>query len=173
MITKLYARGQDPNDWMVKHFPWKTVDKIPATNIYNMDEIGSDSNKNRKKKVGHKDAMHDGLKRNCEDTDGDNNPFHVTICMTTCKIRRRYSKGIVVGSDADGWQNPTGAGLFVSKSGSMTKERFPGFCRHFVENLDEIAGARAEVGRELDCDGVEGHRAVPVCCFAMTGRPRR
>eukprot|EP00966_Prymnesium_polylepis_P292913 6765389-Prymnesium_polylepis.1 len=134
-----------------------------------MDEIGSDSNKNRKKKVAHKDAMHDGLKRNCDDTDGDNNPFHVTICMTTCadgstpippyighanansksktgtcKIRRRYTRGIVHGSDADGWHNPTGAGVFVSKSGFMTKERFPGFCHHFVTNLPTGQGKGGE-----------------------------
>mmetsp|Transcript_19105 Transcript_19105/g.47753 ORF Transcript_19105/g.47753 Transcript_19105/m.47753 type:complete len:121 (+) Transcript_19105:193-555(+) len=31
--------------------------------------------------------------------------------------------------------NPTGIGVFVTKTGSMTKERFPDFCAHFVKNL--------------------------------------
>jgi len=26
-------------------------------------------------------------------------------------------------------------GVFVTKNGSMTKQRFPQFCRHFVKNL--------------------------------------
>ena len=36
--------------------------------------------------------------------------------------------------------NPTGTQVFVTKSGSMTKDRFPAFCHHFVQNLPEGQG---------------------------------
>ena len=36
--------------------------------------------------------------------------------------------------------NPTGIQVFVTKSGSMTKERFPAFCQHFINNLPEGQG---------------------------------
>ena len=36
--------------------------------------------------------------------------------------------------------NPTGTEVFVTKSGSMTKDRFPAFCNHFVQNLPEGQG---------------------------------
>jgi hypothetical protein len=36
--------------------------------------------------------------------------------------------------------NPTGTEVFVTKSGSMTKDRFPAFCSHFVKNLPEGQG---------------------------------
>lgn len=45
--------------------------------------MGSDTNKARKKKVAHIDTSHDGLKHTMEVTDADNNPFHVTNCLTT------------------------------------------------------------------------------------------
>lgn len=48
-----------------------------------MDEMGSDTNKGRNKKIGHVDSSHDGFRRTMEITDADNNPFHVTNCMTT------------------------------------------------------------------------------------------
>jgi hypothetical protein len=84
MVDRLYHRGQDPDDKGVDaSFIWRTWADIPAANIYNMDEVGCDTNKGRKKKVGHVDTAHDGLKRCMEVTDGDNNPFHVTNCMTT------------------------------------------------------------------------------------------
>lgn len=52
MMEKLYMRAQDPNDDEVPHsFRWKTFADLPATNKYNMDEMGSDTNKGRKKKV--------------------------------------------------------------------------------------------------------------------------
>ena len=48
-----------------------------------MDEVGNDTNRARKRKVNDSDAAHDGLKHVMEVTDGDNNPFHVTNCLTT------------------------------------------------------------------------------------------
>ena len=85
MVAGLYARGQDPGDTVVPaSFKWKSPSEIPAANLFNMDEMGSDTNKGRKKKVAHVDCMFDGLKHGMELTDGDNNPFHVTNCMTTC-----------------------------------------------------------------------------------------
>ena len=48
-----------------------------------MDEVGSDTNKGRKKKACGKEQMHSALKRASEETDGDNNPFHVTNMLTT------------------------------------------------------------------------------------------
>lgn len=50
MITRLFERGQNPDDETV--FPWRTFNEIPASNLYNMDEMGSDTNKGRKKKIG-------------------------------------------------------------------------------------------------------------------------
>ena len=52
MTTNLYQRAQDPNDPRVdKSFVYKTFGEIPDVQKYNMDEIGSDSNKGRKKVV--------------------------------------------------------------------------------------------------------------------------
>ena len=63
MVDRLFHRAQDPNDTAVDaSFVWRTWAEIPAELKYNMDEMGSDSNKGRKKKVGHVDAMHNGLK---------------------------------------------------------------------------------------------------------------
>ena len=146
-------------------FTYRTWAEIPPDQIYNMDEVGSDTNKGRKKVVGHVDSMHDAFKRVLDDTDGDNNPFHVTNCMTTRAdgatpippylghsnpstqskretpwITRKYLEGICE-YDAEGNRtNPTGIRVFVTKSGSMTKERFPSFCKHFVDHLPEGQG---------------------------------
>ena len=85
MVARLYERAQDPNDSRVDaSFTWRTWTEIPAANIYNMDEVGSDTNKGRKKKIAGTDSMHDGFRHVYEITDGDNNPFHVTNCLTTC-----------------------------------------------------------------------------------------
>jgi hypothetical protein len=52
MTTNLYQRAQDPNDPRVdKSFVYKTFGEIPDVQKYNMDEIGNDSNKGRKKVV--------------------------------------------------------------------------------------------------------------------------
>ncbi|MGA1302388.1 MAG: hypothetical protein ACO3X3_07855, partial [Burkholderiaceae bacterium] len=40
--------------------------------------------------------------------------------------------------------NRTGIGVFVTASGSMTKERFPNFCQHFVRNLPMGQGKGGE-----------------------------
>ena len=53
MIERLFQRAQDPLDSAVDaSFRWRTFAEIPAKNKYNMDEVGSDTNKGRKKKVG-------------------------------------------------------------------------------------------------------------------------
>ena len=52
MTANLYRRAQDPNDPRVdKSFVYKTFGEIPDVQKYNMDEIGNDSNKGRKKVV--------------------------------------------------------------------------------------------------------------------------
>ena len=52
MFEKLYARAQDPDDTMVSSsFKWRSFGDMPARLKFNMDEIGSDTNKGRKKKV--------------------------------------------------------------------------------------------------------------------------
>ena len=55
-----------------------------------MDELGVDTNKSRKKKAAKKEAATD-LRQHAQlfeetysETYGDNNPFHVTGCLTTC-----------------------------------------------------------------------------------------
>ena len=85
MILNLYHRGQDPNDKMVPaSFVWKHPSEIPSKNVMGMDEMGYDHNKKRRKKVGHVDTVYDALRHAMEVTDGDNNPYHVTVCLTTC-----------------------------------------------------------------------------------------
>ena len=52
MFEKLYARAQDPDDEIVSSsFKWRSFGDTPACLKFNMDEIGSDTNKGRKKKV--------------------------------------------------------------------------------------------------------------------------
>lgn len=152
-------------------------------------------------------TMHDVLKHAFEETDGDNNPFHVTNCLTTCAAgttpippflghsspqskakapyltskyaSRTFTPAPTLATNqlhpatrllsgiwhiADGQRvNPTGIGVFVTKSGSMTKERFPSFCRHFVQHLVR-ADAAAEIRRrdELHRDRLGGHRPASV-----------
>ena len=169
MVATLWARGQDPNDKEVPYWPWKRFCEIPGANLYNMDEVGSDPNKGRKKTTGHVDEAHDGLQHRFAETDGDNNPFHVTNCLTTRadgttpippmlghsnpaskaksgspKISRSYLKGLWVDTGAGGFVNTTGISVFVTKSGSMTKDRFPAFCHHFVQHLPEGQGKGGE-----------------------------
>ena len=46
MIAKLHRRAQDPNDSAVDaSFTYRTWAEIPPDQIYNMDEVGSDTNK--------------------------------------------------------------------------------------------------------------------------------
>ena len=85
MVEKLYRRGQDANDIVVPtSFIWRHPSEIPDACLYNMDEVGNDTNKSRASVVGSRDQQHDGLRHVFEETDGDNNPFHVTACVTTC-----------------------------------------------------------------------------------------
>ena len=52
MIARLFELGQDPADIALpSSFWWKTWGDIPQQNKYNMDEMGSDTNKSRRKKV--------------------------------------------------------------------------------------------------------------------------
>lgn len=117
-----------------------------------MYEIGIDSNNNCRRKIGHVDTSHDQLKSSLYITDADNNPFHVTICMTNCadastevapflghsskskgesqKVTRTYLDGIYEQTthpipEMKEWVHPSGTGVFVTKSGSITKELSP------------------------------------------------
>ena len=52
MMEKLYQRGQDPNDKEVcSSFIYRTFDEMPRHLKFNMDEVGTNTNKGRKKKV--------------------------------------------------------------------------------------------------------------------------
>lgn len=89
MMDKLHARGQDPNDPLVPaSFTYRTFADVLKECLYNMDEMGSDTNRGRAKVVASAESTHDGLSHTFEQTDGDNNPFHVTNCLITCKQRR-------------------------------------------------------------------------------------
>ena len=170
MVANLYRRAQDPDDKGVDaSFVWPTFDKVPARCKYNMDEMGSDTNKGRKKIIAGVDAMLDALKHAYDETDGDNNPFHVTNCMTTRadgatvippmlihsnpstqsksnrpKLMMKYLMGVYTEGADGSLENPTKIRVAVSKSGSMTKELFPSFCRHFVDHLPEGQGKGGE-----------------------------
>ena len=164
MIEKLYQRGQDPNDPAVPStFRWRDFYTFPKRLKYNMDEVGSNDNAGRKKKVMHKNTQTDGLKRAMQETNGDNKQFHVTLCITTCaagttpippllghsaphstaalpRMPRRLVRGICERMPNGDYRNESGIGVFVTKNGSMTKAAFPAFCRHFVANLPEGQG---------------------------------
>ena len=86
MFKKLNQRSQDPEDSLFNKFPWDSLGLVPPSQIYNMDEMGVDTNKSRKKKAAKKEAATDHRQQAqlFEETYGDNNPFHVTGCLTTC-----------------------------------------------------------------------------------------
>ena len=46
--------------------------------------------------------------------------------------------------EASGWVNPTGIRVFVTRSGSMTKDSFPQLCRHFIDHLPPGQGKNGE-----------------------------
>ena len=61
MIANLFRRGQDPNDHVVPDtFTYRTFADFPKEQKYNMDEVGSDGNKGRKKKVRARDCHPSG-----------------------------------------------------------------------------------------------------------------
>ena len=137
-----------------------------------MDEMGSDTNKGRKKVIAGKHAMLDALRHIFDDTDGDNNPFHVTNCLTTRadgklpippyvghsaptsnadvepKLTAAIYTNILTYDPISRHPDPgdTGMNVFVTRSGSMTKDRFPSYCAHLVRNLKKIGqgGPRGE-----------------------------
>ena len=137
-----------------------------------MDEMGSDTNKGRKKVIAGKHAMLDALRHIFDDTDGDNNPFHVTNCLTTRadgklpippyvghsaptsnadvepKLTAAIYTNILTYDPISRHPDPgdTGMNIFVTRSGSMTKDRFPSYCAHLVRNLKKIGqgGPRGE-----------------------------
>ena len=86
MFKRLYERSQDPGDPIINGFNWKSLADVPAHHLFNMDEMGTDTNKSRKKKAARTENATDLRKRAqlFEETWGDNNPFHVTVCLTTC-----------------------------------------------------------------------------------------
>ena len=59
------------------------------------------------------------------------------LCITTSFS---FLEGIV---DDSGF-NKSGVGIFVTLNGSMTKDRFPAFCKHFVDNLPHGQGKGGE-----------------------------
>lgn len=171
MVHKLYARARDVNDPLVNaSWIWDSFAAIPGDNKANMDEIGSNTNKGRKKVAAHVDSMRqDSGKHVYSETDGDNNPFHTTVCLTSWGNGRLYTPPMlghsnpnvkdgmrpkltqklldgIVSSDAETGRrvNPSGIRVFVTKSGSMTRDRFPTFCQHFVDNLPEGKGKGGE-----------------------------
>ena len=85
MFKRLCERSQDPGDQLTG-FYWNSLSDVPPSQLFNMDEMGSDTNKSRKKKAARKESATDLRKRAqlFEETWGDNNPFHVTVCLTTC-----------------------------------------------------------------------------------------
>ena len=60
-------------------------------------------------------------------------------CHTTPPLNSRHLENIVHEKDGQ-WVNPTGINVAVTKKGSMTKELFPTWCRHFVTNLPQGMG---------------------------------
>ena len=60
--------------------PWKCYTDIPSSNVYNMDEVASDTTKRRGKKVT--DAKDANRQYNIT-PEGDRMPFHVSACITS------------------------------------------------------------------------------------------
>ena len=85
-INVLYKMGR---------LKWKSFAEIPAKNIYNMDEVGSDMTKWWKNIV--KDAK---AETHCFTImpEGDKMPFHVMVCLTTRANGQYISNGILDGA---------------------------------------------------------------------------
>ena len=65
----------------MKKIPWKTFADVPSANIFNMDEIATDTSKHRRKIIGNVSKLGRIFQLTPE---GDGRmPFHITICLTT------------------------------------------------------------------------------------------
>jgi hypothetical protein len=63
------------------HIPWKNYSEIPSHCIYNMDEVGTDTTKHRRKVIADK---RDPFQRIFAVTpEGDRMKGHITACITT------------------------------------------------------------------------------------------
>ena len=78
-IEMLFATGD---------IPWRTYQEIPASAIYNMDELGNDTTKHRNKVICQKtDAATEAatdIRTFMRTSEGDGRmPWHITVCLTT------------------------------------------------------------------------------------------
>jgi len=65
--------------------PWQTYQEIPPNCLFNMDELGNDTTKHRKKVIVGKTQQEAKEMRTFVKTpEGDGRmPFHITVCLTT------------------------------------------------------------------------------------------
>ncbi len=64
--------------------PWTSYQEIPPDCLYNMDELGNDTTKHRKKVVVAKTTDSKALRAFVKTPEGDGRmPWHITVCLTT------------------------------------------------------------------------------------------
>jgi len=68
----------------MKLVPWQNYQEIPPQCLYNMDEVGNDTTKHRKKVVVAKTDKATEMRTFLKTPEGDGRmPWHITVCLTT------------------------------------------------------------------------------------------
>ena len=63
---------------------WKNYQEIPPHCLYNMDELGNDTTKHRKKVIVGKAQHSKEIRTFVKTPEGDGcMPLHITVCLTT------------------------------------------------------------------------------------------
>ncbi len=64
--------------------PWQTYQEIPPNCLFNMDELGNDTTKHRKKVIVGKTQESKEIRTFVKTPEGDGRmPWHITVCLTT------------------------------------------------------------------------------------------
>ena len=153
---EMITEGVFPSDW-------KTVADIPGANKYNMDEMNKSTKQNRSKIIASKKQKKSGRfeGRFFESSDGDHQPFHVSLALTTrgdgahgrgftpgpmliyssqsknktgtYSVKERHLKHVAIDMDGNPIDNKHNFQLSVNENGSMTLDLFLVWAKHFVE----------------------------------------
>lgn len=153
---EMIAEGVFPSDW-------KSFADIPGANKYNMDEMNKSTKQNRSKIIASKKQKKSGRfeGRFFESSDGDHQPFHVSLALTTrgdgahgkgstpgpmliyssqsktksgkYSVKERHLMHIALDKDGNAIANKHNFQLSVNENGSMTLDLFLVWAKHFVE----------------------------------------
>ena len=71
---------------------WKNYQEIPSDCLYNMDEVGNDTTKHRKKVIVGK-SQDANMRTFVKTPEGDGHmPWHITVCITTRADGKEFFK---------------------------------------------------------------------------------